>query len=90
MQYDGEKLEATPRFIAALRELMDAQMEMMRLHHPEYADCWSWGECRISDMCSARPFEFSFGDDEVRPYYIPEGETTYVMAAPGRRERGET
>lgn len=41
--YDTEKLVLTDRYKVALHELMAAELEMMREHEPEMADCWTWG-----------------------------------------------
>lgn len=60
-RYDTEELELTPRYVEALKELMRAEMEMMRLHEPDTADCWTWGICEVGDLASARGLSFEFG-----------------------------
>ena len=44
-KYDKDELKLTDRYKAALNELMAAELEMMREHEPDMADCWSWGIC---------------------------------------------
>ena len=72
MKYDTKEIEPTDRFIEAVQELMRAEMEMMRLNEPEYADCWTWGVCTVNDLAMGKGFEFEFGGDEHKPDYMPE------------------
>jgi hypothetical protein len=72
MKYDTEKVEPTDRFIEAVQELMRAEMEMMRLHEPEMADCWTWGVCILGDIATRKGLNFEYGGDEDKPDYMPE------------------
>ena len=66
-QYDTEEIEITPRFKAALIELMKAECEMMAEHEPERAECWTWGHCEIGDLANSNGLRFQYGGDEDKP-----------------------
>lgn len=66
-KYDTTTVKVTPRFKRALKELMAAQCEMMAQAEPEYADCWTWGNCKIADLSSMRGLQFTFGGDDDKP-----------------------
>lgn len=66
-KYDTEEIEITPRFKAALVELMKAECEMMAKNEPDNAECWTWGHCEIGDLCTYRGLQFQFGGDEDKP-----------------------
>ena len=68
--YDGAPLELTERFQAALRELVRAELEMMRNHDRSFADCWTWGVVTIQDLATADGLEFEFGGDNDRPTWL--------------------
>ncbi len=65
--YDTKQIEVTPRFKAALIELMKAQCEMMAKNEPENAECWTWGHCEIHDLSHFNGLQFQFGGDEDKP-----------------------
>lgn len=77
-KYDTEELKLTARFEEALKELMRAEMEMMRLHEPEDAECWTWGVCDIDDLASARGLRFEFGGEGDKPAGFPEHTDVWV------------
>jgi len=63
-QYDTEEIKITPRFKAALIELMKAECEMLTLNEPDNADCWTWGICEVDDLSRSSGLQFTFGGDE--------------------------
>jgi len=65
--YDTEPITITPRFKAAIIELMKAECEMMRKAEPEHAGCWTWGHCEIVDLSRYDGLRFRFGGDEDKP-----------------------
>jgi hypothetical protein len=67
IRFDDIKLEATPRFVAALIELMQAHCAMMAQAEPEYAHCWTWGRCRVEDVSSNGGTTFEYGGEEDAP-----------------------
>jgi len=67
LKADDKEIEMTPRFEAALKELMAAECEMMQKADPENADCWVWGNCGIGDLTCADCLEFEFGGKENKP-----------------------
>jgi len=64
VRYDDQELELAPRVIAALKELMAAECEMMADTDWAYSDCWEWGRCVVGDMSSASPLTFEYGSNE--------------------------
>jgi hypothetical protein len=66
-KYDLEPIELTDRFVDALKELMEAECEMMQENEPDDKHCWTWGRCTINDLCHRRGLEFEFGGDEDLP-----------------------
>jgi len=70
-KYDTEELKITPRYIEALKQLMWAEMEMMRLHEPDMADCWTWAICKIGDLSNSNRFSFEFGGEDDKPEDFP-------------------
>lgn len=71
MKYGREEIKPTARFIEAIKELIWAEMEMMRLSHPEKDDCWAWGMCTIGDLQYSKFLEFKFGSEEDKPTGFP-------------------
>ena len=58
IRYGDELVQATPRFIAALEELMEAELEMMRRHRGD-STFWAWGRCIVHNLASpTAPYEF--------------------------------
>ncbi len=78
-RYDTEELKLTPRFVEALKELMWAEMEMMRSHEPDMADCWTWGKCEVGDISGPAGLAFEFGGDDDKPDDFPEGTDVWVV-----------
>ena len=76
-RYYGKEIELSDRFLNALCELMRANLEMMRNYHEEFADCWTWGVCIISDL-AYRHIEYQYGGDEDRPDDLPKGQDVMV------------
>lgn len=79
-KYDQERLDITPRFVESIKELMKAEMEMMREHEPRFAYCWTWGKCTIGDISTLRRgLQFEFGSEEDKPAGFPEGTDVWVV-----------
>lgn len=66
-KYDTENLVLTERYKSALNELMAAELEMMREHEPDMADCWEWGVCHVGDLARKDGLEFTYGGNEDKP-----------------------
>lgn len=64
VKYDTTTITMTRRFRDALQELMAAQCEMMAKAQPDYANCWTWGECRVEDLARTNGLSFTFGGDD--------------------------
>ena len=80
-KYDDITVTVSRAFIAALRDLMQAEMNMMRRAEPRNAECWTWGKCTIRDLASARGLEFEFGgDDDMPPGVTPRRRLVVVVA----------
>ena len=77
-KYDTEDLKITGRFIEALKELIWAELEMMRAHDPETADCWTWGICEITDIAMTNGLSFQFGGEEDKPKDFPENTDVWI------------
>lgn len=77
-KYDTEPLKVTPRYTEALKQLMWAKMEMMRLHDPAMADCWTWGVCTVGDLATPGGLHFEYGADEDKPTDFPECTDVWV------------
>lgn len=69
-KYDGEYLKLTERYKSALHELILAELEMVREHEPDNADCWTWGYCEVGDIARFNGLGFCFGGDEDKPEYM--------------------
>lgn len=67
IRYDDTEFEATPRFVAALIELMEAHCAMMAQAEPQYAHCWTWGRCRVGDVSTHVGTTFEYGGDADMP-----------------------
>lgn len=78
--YDQQPIELTDRFVAALKELLLAELEMMRQNEPDQAHCWTWGICRINDLANMRGLDFEFGGEEDRPAELQDFERVKVIA----------
>ena len=80
-KYDDITVTVSRAFIAALRDLMQAKMNMMRRAEPRNAECWTWGKCTIRDLASARGLEFEFGGDDDMPPDVTPRRRLVVVAA---------
>jgi hypothetical protein len=58
---------------------MEANMEMMREHEPDLADCWTWGICKVANLANSHGLSFTYGGDEDRPAKLPAGISTLVV-----------
>ena len=72
IKYDTEEIKPTSRYVEAIKELMRAEMEMMKMAEPETADCWTWGICEVGDLATAKGLQFEFGGEEDKPDAFPE------------------
>lgn len=86
-KYDDTTVTVTDAFVAALRDLMRAEVEMMRRSDRRNKECWTWGKCTVSDLASARGLEFEFGGDEDMPPGITPRRRFVVVAANARNQR---
>jgi hypothetical protein len=87
-KYDDITVTVSRAFIAALRDLMQAKMNMMRRAEPRNAECWTWGKCTIRDLASARGLEFEFGGDDDMPPDVTPRRRLVVVAANAIGQRG--
>lgn len=56
------KITLTPRFIAALEEVIRAELAMM-----QPSELWKWGKVTINDLASSVGLQWEFGADEDKP-----------------------
>lgn len=68
-RWDKErKIRLTRRYVEALKEVIRAELEMMRNQesrmHPE---AWTWGEVTVNDLASSVGLKWQFGGDEDKP-----------------------
>ena len=66
-RYDEKKITLTPRYIEALHELLEAELEMMQQQDDNNRACWAWGICTINNLCEQNHLQFEFGDEGSRP-----------------------
>lgn len=66
-EFDDIPVKITQRYIDALIELMAAEIEMMKLADPDYADCWHWARCHVNNLAYEGALSFSFGGEEDDP-----------------------
>ena len=86
-KYDDITVTVSRAFIAALRDLMQAEMNMMRRAEPRNAECWTWGKCTIGDLASVQGLEFEFGGDQDMPQDVTPRRRLVVVAANGQIQR---
>lgn len=60
-------IQLTDRYKAALIELAEAEIDMMRKSPGMDTESWTWGEVRVGDLASASSLEIIFGGDEDKP-----------------------
>lgn len=75
-KFDTEEILLSENYLKAIEKMIEAELEMMCEQHD--AECWTWGECVISDLAYSRNLSFSFGGDEDRPAELPEGKSTLI------------
>jgi hypothetical protein len=61
---DEGTVSLTARYIAAVREVLAAEAEMMTASKPEHAEHWTRGVAEIGDLSGCGAVEFFFGDDD--------------------------
>ncbi len=66
-RYHNHQIKLTPRYIEAIHELLEAELEMMQEQDKDYSDCWSWGICTIGNFSEPNHLYLTFGDEESRP-----------------------
>ena len=67
-KWDGEQIvTVTARFEAALHELIEAEMAMMRGTPGHDKECWTWGEATVTDLANASGISLTFGGDAEKP-----------------------
>lgn len=63
--WDGGPVKVTPRFMAALKELALAEIEMMSKLHG--SDFWSWAKVEVGDLANIGWLRMEFGGDDDKP-----------------------
>ena len=66
-KWEGDEVEVSARFLAAVVELMEAECEMMGTAKGFEMTDWTWGRCRLGDLSTNKSLEFTFGGDEDLP-----------------------
>jgi predicted component of type VI protein secretion system len=61
---DEGTVPLTERYIAALRELLAAEAEMMTAAQPKHAEHWARGVAEIGDLSGCGSLAVFFGDDD--------------------------
>lgn len=84
VKYDDVEICLTPRFIAALEELMLAELGMMQEQDKFSPECWTWGICEVGDLASLKALSFEFGGEDDKPDVFSESKNVLV------RPRDET
>jgi membrane protease subunit (stomatin/prohibitin family) len=64
VKYDTMKIKLTEEYIEAVKNLLIAEIKMMRIVHKKTADCWHCGCAEIKDMCNCGYLEMTFGSRE--------------------------
>ncbi len=68
------KIKLTPRFRAALEEVIRAELEMM-----QPSELWKWGQVTIKDLASSVGLQWEFGADEDKPEEM-KGDARVIVA----------
>ncbi len=66
-RYHNHQIKLTPRYIEAIHELLEAELEMMQEQDKGYSKCWTWGICTVRNMAKPKHLHFEFGDEDFRP-----------------------
>ena len=80
MRFDDEIVSPTQRYLKALHELAEAELEMLRNHFTD-SDCWEWVELFVGDMACMYHLQFRSGPEEEKPYYMGVNERVKVHAS---------
>ena len=56
------KVELSPEYIKALRNLLKAEVEMFRNTPGFDKECWYWGKALITDLGRNNGIQFTFGE----------------------------
>jgi hypothetical protein len=62
-KYEDKKIKLTDRYIKAVKELLQAELEMMANYDKDYSDCWVKGFAVINDLACVSGIEFIFSGD---------------------------
>ena len=65
--YDTFEIKLSERYVNALKEVLAAEVEMMREARPEDANSWHWGRATVGDLTDAKSVEFQYGAEEDMP-----------------------
>ncbi len=66
-RYHKHKIKLTPRYIEAIHELLEAELEMMQEQDKGYRECWAWGICTVGNFSKPNNLYLTFGDEDSRP-----------------------
>lgn len=61
LKFDKETVKATPEYIAAIKQLLIAEIKMMRASKTLEPECWYCGACKIGDTATTTSLSFQFG-----------------------------
>ena len=64
IHYSHTKFAATDEFVEALKNLLRAEIIMMRKNRPDYADSWICGVAIVGDLSLSTGIQFMFGSKE--------------------------
>lgn len=73
IKYSGKRLKYTEEFIEAVKNLLIAEIKMMRKNRPEYADAWDIGVADIEDLEHAGAIMLMYGGIEDKRWLKKEG-----------------
>ena len=68
VKYLGIKVKLTQRYIAALKELCEAELEMMANTPGMHKELWTWGEVVLEDLECSDSLSFHFGREGDKPW----------------------
>lgn len=60
--------KASSEFIRALKNLMIAEIKMMRKNNKMDSECWFCGSVKIHDLANSGCFEFQYGGKEDKQF----------------------
>lgn len=81
--FDEQAVKPTGRFCRAIKEVMLAEIEMMR-EQGEHPSCWRWGVATIDNLSSSTGISFMYGGDDDGPegYATDESKFQVIVIAP--------